>query len=263
LGWVGGLSRKKRRPSRARLGLARVPPARVRLFYDRLPRVAGDVSTRSRRTSPRHRRGSHPRVGFHAQGSQRLVGGDAALLRWNGVLLVSAAKQTADAWVGGPSSRLASGRNSLQASAHTPRGPCLSLTLPVALALDAIALLALWRLLRPFKVRRVLAYALKQIWAEYQNAYSTAAEATENWWGALERLARTPANSDVPASLYPIRSPVLRRARWRDIGAPSPSPTRIRDQWRGHTRPRIASLTLWRGANPRRHQLVSAEPTRP
>jgi hypothetical protein len=111
-------------------------------------------------------------------------------LGWNGPLLVSAAKQTADAWVGGFLLSVGFTGQLVVSLGADPSWASLGLTLSVAVIITLASWLALWRFLRPFNLRRVLAYALAHLWPEYERDYHTHEEAVRSWWQALEGMAR-------------------------------------------------------------------------
>lgn len=110
-------------------------------------------------------------------------------LGWNAPLLVSTAKQTADAWVGALLLTLGFSGQLTASVGWDPSWAHLSWTLPAALWFDAISGLALFLLLRPFNVRRTVAYALEHLWPEYEREYQTRDEAIKAWWQALEGMA--------------------------------------------------------------------------
>jgi hypothetical protein len=142
----------------------------------------------------------------------------------NTLLLLSAAKQTADAWVG--AAFLAAGF-SLQFSASVgwdPAWASLWRTLPVALALDVLGAVLMFRYLRPLNARRAIAFDLEERWAEYLISYPDEDEAAQEWrpylerWGSLVGKKRRP---DEELQAYGRR--LLGKRLWRRVGALPPA----------------------------------------
>ena len=142
----------------------------------------------------------------------------------NTPLLVSAAKQTADGWVGAILLTAGFSCQPAVSAGAAPSWAHLWWTLPVALWLDAIWGLALWLVLRPFNVRRVLAYALEHLWPEYERDYSTRDEAVAHWWRVLDATARVAGYERwVGESLFAFGQRFLGPRRLQLIGVPPPA----------------------------------------
>jgi hypothetical protein len=142
----------------------------------------------------------------------------------NAPLFLSGAKQTADPWVG--AGLLAAGfGGQFAASVGADRSWArLWLTVTVALIIDALAAVGLWRWLRPLNCRRAIAFDLEQRWPDYERDYPDRNEAVQQWrhllegWGVLldnERLS----NEGIPE--YGQR--LLGKRLWERVGALPPA----------------------------------------
>jgi hypothetical protein len=142
----------------------------------------------------------------------------------NSRLFLSAAMQTADAWVG--AAYLAAGFG-LQFSASVgwhPSWACLWRTLPVAFALDVLGAVLLFRFLRPLNVRRAIAYDLEERWPEYERDYPDREQAEQEWrlllegWGVMVDKDRRPGEG-----LQEYGRRLLGKRLWRRIGRLPPA----------------------------------------
>jgi hypothetical protein len=145
----------------------------------------------------------------------------------NPYLFVSLAKQTADAWIGG--ALLASGFLAQLLSAANVRASWLGVdgALAAAGAVDLLALLALWRVLRPFNVRRALELELTQRWHEYERDQPSREEASRVWWQGLVPWAHAAGvERQTGEPLHALGCRLLGKRRWRRLktnsGLPQP-----------------------------------------
>ena len=97
---------------------------------------------------------------------------------------------------------------------------------PVAIGILAIAGLIWFRFLRPFEVRRAIAYDVEQRWPEYQDEYRDQNEAAREWWLLLEAwgdlvFAETRRSGETLPE-FGERLLGKRRWRWRRIKKPPP-----------------------------------------
>jgi len=95
---------------------------------------------------------------------------------------------------------------------------------PVAIGILAIAGLIWFRFLRPFEVRRAIAYDVEQRWPEYQDEYRDQNEAAREWWLLLEAwgdlvFAETRRSGE---TLPEFGERLLGKRRWRRIKKPPP-----------------------------------------
>jgi hypothetical protein len=149
------------------------------------------------------------------QESTTYVGGNAPLF-------LSAARQNADAWVGGLLLAAGFGAQFIASVGADPSWAGLWLTLPVAVALDAIAFAALWWWLRPLNIRRAIAHDLEQRWDDYERDYQED-EAVKQWWAAVEAWGFLLYNERRPDEGLPeFGRRLVGARRWRRIGAPPP-----------------------------------------
>ena len=150
------------------------------------------------------------------QESTTYVGGNAPLF-------LSAAKQTADAWVGGALLAAGFAAQLVPTVGADPPWLCLWLTLPVAISVSAIAAAVLWRVLRPLNIQRAIAHDLEQRWVDYQRDYPDREEAERQWWAAIESWGYFIYKERRPGEeLQAFGRRLVGERRWRQIDRPPP-----------------------------------------
>jgi hypothetical protein len=144
---------------------------------------------------------------------------------YNPSLFLSLAKQTADAWVGGFLLSVGFLGQLLSSAGVEPSWLCLSAALGAAFTIDVLAFLVLWRVLRPFSVRRSLELQLAETWREYLEAYPSREEGVDAWWNGLKTWAEAAGVQRRPDEPLPeLGRRLLGKRRWRRLAAEKDAP---------------------------------------
>jgi len=124
-------------------------------------------------------------------------------------LVISMAKQTADAWIGGFLLVLGFSGQLVSSLGWNPAWACLALTLPLAIGLDIAAFASLIFVLRPWNVRRTIEHLL---------VARRESDRLEPWTPAIIWLSRA-QGSEIRAGERPadLAAWLIGEKRWRRV----------------------------------------------